>query len=391
MTFKEISPKINIDAIKMLGHLNSEQQAKKIKRDKELEAIIKGDDERLLLIIGPCSSDNEEAVLEWMLRQGDSIELISSIGTSGYSSAEPLLVTKITGNSSKYIVIEGNRRLAALKLLQNPSLAPIKTKSVQEAVNNAINKPIEIPSIEYSKREDAFAYLGYRHIAGIKAWGPLQKARYIFQLFQYYKRTELDDAQSFSKIAKVAATNVYTAKKALTTLALYEFAKESGYWDIEKINSLNINFAVLGTVLNHSSLVKFIGLENATDYSLKKILLPEFKELFRWLFATEVGDKSRVPESRQLSILAKVVSSSQALKVFRAGRTLQEAVVYTDEANENFQIFINKALEQIKNAEDLVHLVKPTEIHLEFLRELKDHVNRLGLSLKNKMISKDEF
>lgn len=29
MSFKEISPKINIDAIKMLGHLNSEQQEKK--------------------------------------------------------------------------------------------------------------------------------------------------------------------------------------------------------------------------------------------------------------------------------------------------------------------------------------------------------------------------
>ena len=51
MTFKEISPKINIDAIKMLGHLNSEQQEKKMLRDKELEAIIKGEDDRLLLIM----------------------------------------------------------------------------------------------------------------------------------------------------------------------------------------------------------------------------------------------------------------------------------------------------------------------------------------------------
>ena len=68
MSFKEISPKINIDAIKMLGHLNSEQQEKKLQRDKELEAIIKGEDDRLLLIIGPCSSDNEEAVLEYARR-----------------------------------------------------------------------------------------------------------------------------------------------------------------------------------------------------------------------------------------------------------------------------------------------------------------------------------
>ncbi|MFK5283952.1 3-deoxy-7-phosphoheptulonate synthase, partial [Lacticaseibacillus paracasei] len=51
-----------------MGHLNSEQQEKKLQRDKELEAIIKGEDDRLLLIIGPCSSDNEEAVLEYARR-----------------------------------------------------------------------------------------------------------------------------------------------------------------------------------------------------------------------------------------------------------------------------------------------------------------------------------
>lgn len=63
-----MSPKINADAIKMLGHLNSEQKAKKDARDKELEAIIKGEDDRLLLVIGPCSSDNEAAVLEYARR-----------------------------------------------------------------------------------------------------------------------------------------------------------------------------------------------------------------------------------------------------------------------------------------------------------------------------------
>lgn len=68
MAFKEISTKIDIDEIKKLGHLNEAQQAIKNARDKELEAIIKGEDDRLLLVIGPCSSDNEEAVLEYARR-----------------------------------------------------------------------------------------------------------------------------------------------------------------------------------------------------------------------------------------------------------------------------------------------------------------------------------
>ncbi|MCL2112999.1 MAG: 3-deoxy-7-phosphoheptulonate synthase [Streptococcaceae bacterium] len=68
MTFKKVSAQIDVEAVKEINHLNSEQQVRKVKRDKELEAIIKGEDDRLLLIIGPCSSDNEEAVLEYARR-----------------------------------------------------------------------------------------------------------------------------------------------------------------------------------------------------------------------------------------------------------------------------------------------------------------------------------
>lgn len=39
MSFKEISPKINIDAIKMLGHLNSEQQEKNCNGIKNLKQL----------------------------------------------------------------------------------------------------------------------------------------------------------------------------------------------------------------------------------------------------------------------------------------------------------------------------------------------------------------
>ncbi|MFX3941737.1 3-deoxy-7-phosphoheptulonate synthase, partial [Streptococcus suis] len=42
--------------------------AKQQARDRELEAILKGEDNRLLLVIRPCSSDNEESVLDYAHR-----------------------------------------------------------------------------------------------------------------------------------------------------------------------------------------------------------------------------------------------------------------------------------------------------------------------------------
>ncbi|RZI48206.1 3-deoxy-7-phosphoheptulonate synthase [Lactococcus kimchii] len=68
MVFTKVSANINIKHLKQTNHLNEAQEAKKKERDKELEAIIKGEDQRLLLIIGPCSSDNEAAVLEYAHR-----------------------------------------------------------------------------------------------------------------------------------------------------------------------------------------------------------------------------------------------------------------------------------------------------------------------------------
>ncbi len=48
--------------------LSNEINAIKEKRDEEIKAILEGNDSRFLLIIGPCSADNEEAVLDYLTR-----------------------------------------------------------------------------------------------------------------------------------------------------------------------------------------------------------------------------------------------------------------------------------------------------------------------------------
>ncbi|WP_230637699.1 3-deoxy-7-phosphoheptulonate synthase [Streptococcus mutans] len=68
MSFKATSDKINIEEMRSLSKLTGKALAQKEARDRELVSIIKGEDNRLLLIIGPCSSDNEEAVLEYAKR-----------------------------------------------------------------------------------------------------------------------------------------------------------------------------------------------------------------------------------------------------------------------------------------------------------------------------------
>jgi 3-deoxy-7-phosphoheptulonate synthase len=51
----------------------AETRAKKL---EELKAILRGEDERLLLIIGPCSADNEESVMEYTYKLADVQEKV---------------------------------------------------------------------------------------------------------------------------------------------------------------------------------------------------------------------------------------------------------------------------------------------------------------------------
>ena len=68
MAFIEKGQEIDIEVIKAETQLSAEALRQKEGRDKELADIISGEDDRILLVIGPCSSDNEEAVLEYAKR-----------------------------------------------------------------------------------------------------------------------------------------------------------------------------------------------------------------------------------------------------------------------------------------------------------------------------------
>ena len=67
----------------LIGHLPTPEElhekfplspsllAKKQARDAELRRIFRGEDDRLILIVGPCSADREDAVLEYVTRLAD--------------------------------------------------------------------------------------------------------------------------------------------------------------------------------------------------------------------------------------------------------------------------------------------------------------------------------
>lgn len=68
MSFKYLRALPTPEEIKQQLPLSLELIAKKAARDKEISDIITGKDQRLLLVIGPCSADHEDSVIDYVNR-----------------------------------------------------------------------------------------------------------------------------------------------------------------------------------------------------------------------------------------------------------------------------------------------------------------------------------
>ena len=54
--------------IKAMYPISPEFERLREQKDKEVKDILSGQDDRLLLLVGPCSADNETAVLDYLTR-----------------------------------------------------------------------------------------------------------------------------------------------------------------------------------------------------------------------------------------------------------------------------------------------------------------------------------
>jgi hypothetical protein len=119
----------------------------------------------------------QEKILE-LMQDWTLDELAVSFLESGFWPQEALLVVEeLLYGKKRLVVVEGNRRLAALKFLQraiqgnpkSPKWGEIaKTKEAPEELFT------RIPYIKIGSRKEIESFLGFRHVTGIKEWKPAE-------------------------------------------------------------------------------------------------------------------------------------------------------------------------------------------------------------------------
>lgn len=284
-------------------------------------------------------------------------EVAFSIAANGYFEEEPLFVIpeptrSRKGGPERYIVVEGNRRLAAVILLRDLDLRrAIKATDLPSLSEKEIRALDQLPVSLYPDRKSLWAYFGFRHVNGPKEWDSFSKASYVADVRRQHG-IPLDE------IARKIGDQFNTVERIYRGYLLLEQAEERTEFRREDRVANRFYFSHLYTAAAQKEFQAFLGVDEASSLepnSVPKARLPQLAELMIWLFGSKDAGKSPIVERQNphLNWLRRVIADRPALHALRSGVSLQRAHEISQGDARRFQ-------EAIMRAKDSLHEAKAT-------------------------------
>lgn len=201
---------------------------------------------------------SEKEAIEALVEIAAIDELVTSICTNRYLNLEPMIVygSKAEG---PFIVLEGNRRLAAIRLITNRPLAAelgirIPTKVSQGVLDSF--KQVLVNRV--AKPEDAREFIGFKHINGPQRWDAYAKARYVTD---WYKSS--DGKLTIDDIAAKMGDNNNTLRSYIYAVLMLDQAEKAGTWSMADRPPTRgrFGFSHLYTAISRDEYQEFLGIK----------------------------------------------------------------------------------------------------------------------------------
>jgi hypothetical protein len=315
-------------------------------------------------------------LLDYIARHYNAISIAESIARFDYFPSEPLVALRIEG-SENLRVIEGNRRLTALKGLTDPSVRErFKNQTRWERASEraaARRLRTDVPVLVAEAWDDAAPLIGFRHISGITEWEPFQKASFIARLVDGEERP-------FDEIAELVGEKEPTVRTLYRNYSIVEQARD--YFDLPIASTAEELFGTFTAVLNRRALREFIGAPQPAQVRAGKWPLPKAKkrevsDLLSWIYG-DGDDEPVIDETRDLGDLARIVESEEGLAELRASRDLDAADTAAGgpgerlrERLESARTALRAAVRSIKSAGDDADVDALVEECAELAEELR--------------------
>lgn len=275
-------------------------------------------------------------------------EIVLSIKASGFFKHEPLIAVK---EDKKIIVIEGNRRLAAIKCFLNPEIADFIgiNKNLLVLPKDFRQSLDEIPVIFVEKRKDAWKYIGFKHINGPAKWGSYAKAQYISQI-----KNEFDIP--LSEIASQIGDTHKTVQKLYQGLKVIEQAEKLRVFDRTDISASRLYFSHLYTGLTYDGYKDYIGISGVSeeiDDPVPSEKKENLEELLIWIYGSKKRKIQPVIQTQNpdLRRLEAVLKNKEAIFALKDGAPLIQAYEISQPKNETFEQSLLEAKRALQKAQ----------------------------------------
>ena len=237
---------------------------------------------------------------------------VSFLEAGAFWTHEALLVVKekLYGES-RLVVVEGNRRLAALKYLKDEIDGNSKSRKWAEIAESA-NPPEslfnEIPYIQVDSRADITAFLGFRHVTGIKEWKPAEKAEYIAKLID-------EDKLTYTEVMRKIGSRTNSVRRNYISYCLLKQIDE--YVEEVPAERLEERFSVMYLSLRSVGVQSYLHIDILADEKSPKRRVPKryinsLRNFAVWLF----GSEDREPlftDSRRTDDFGKILGQRKRL------------------------------------------------------------------------------
>lgn len=285
---------------------------------------------------GLAKAHDEDEALNMLIENADLKELWDSISERGYEKFEPLVAMKERGAT---IVLEGNRRLAAVKLLLHPEkLKPALRKRIPEISPAHLQSCKKLPVIVVPNRAAAAGYIGFKHVNGPARWTSLAKAKFGVEFFEGLKGS--DPEERLGSVIKQLGDSRGLIIRLLVAYKIVQQAVSEGFLEALGIDENMIEFSHLYTMINNPETREFIGLDRTplnesmiVNNPIPKSHLRYLRELLGWLYGPKSVIKSQGSDRPKLQ---RVLANAEAVKELRTSGELSSAVAVAGLQNEDW-------------------------------------------------------
>ena len=320
---------------------------------------------------------SQEKILD-LMRDWVLDELAVSYLESGFWTHEALLVTReeLYGES-QLVVVEGNRRLAALKYLHaavKKKDVPSKWKSLVKGVEVPDTLFHQIPYILVDSRREIETFLGFRHVTGIKQWNAEEKAQYIARLID-------EGGMTYQEVMRKIGSNTPTVRRNYISYRVL-LQMEDSLEDFSPEDAKG-RFSVMFLSVRTEGVQNYLHIDILADppeaqKPVPKEHLDALANFARWLFGSKRYNHAPLfNDSRSVDDFGWILENSQAVEYLEQEEnpSFEHAFQLAGGRKSEILQLLNRAQNNVKLAYTDVHHHKEEE-------DIQQAVKRLGIDVR---------